>query len=237
MKRIVLTTGILIAVIVQVFSQTKNFIDQPYIETTAKVDTMVVPDRIYINIIIREKDTKGNTSVEELESKMESALKELGIDTQKDLTLNDLLSNFKRYFLKKKDVLKTKSYTLIVKEANTAGKVIIELEKLDISNVSVTKTEYSEIENLKMKLKAKAIIKAKKQADLLTSSLNQKTGSAIHISDFQSNQYVNALYGKVSGVQIRGTSSRNKSYSYNPPDIQFEKIKVECSINVKFKIE
>ncbi|MFT7250898.1 MAG: lysozyme, partial [Flavobacterium sp.] len=45
------------------FAQTKNFIDLPYIETSAKVDTLVVPDKIYLNIMITEKDTKGKISV------------------------------------------------------------------------------------------------------------------------------------------------------------------------------
>ncbi len=38
------------------WTQTKNFIDQPFIETTAQVDTLVTPDRIYLNILILEKD-------------------------------------------------------------------------------------------------------------------------------------------------------------------------------------
>lgn len=36
-------------------SQEKNFIDQPYLETTAIVDSLVVPDRIYLSILITEK--------------------------------------------------------------------------------------------------------------------------------------------------------------------------------------
>jgi len=52
----------------------KNYIDQPFVETSAKVDTLVIPDRIYLTIIISEKDTKGKTSVEELESKMVNKL-------------------------------------------------------------------------------------------------------------------------------------------------------------------
>lgn len=100
-----------------VFSQTKNFIDQPYLETSAKADTLVIPDRIYLDILISEKDTKDKKSIEELEILMEERLKSIGIDTKKQLTLNDLASNFKKYFLKNTDILKTKSYSLIVYDA------------------------------------------------------------------------------------------------------------------------
>ena len=104
MKRIL--TLMLFVLMAHGFAQTKNFIDQPYIETMAKVDTSVTPDKIFMNIIITEQDTKGKISVEELESKMESTLKAIGINTKKNLTLNDLASNFKKYFLRRQDVLK-----------------------------------------------------------------------------------------------------------------------------------
>ena len=89
--------------------QTKNFIDQPYLETTAVVDTLVNPDIIYLDILIREKDERNKVSVEELEERMAQKLEALGIDLQKQLSLQDLSSNFKNYFLKQKDIMKSKA--------------------------------------------------------------------------------------------------------------------------------
>ena len=88
---------ILFSLITNRFAQTKNFIDQPYIESVPKVDTLVTPDKIFINILITELDSKGKISVEELEFHMETRLKALGINTKEKLTLNDLASNFKKY--------------------------------------------------------------------------------------------------------------------------------------------
>ena len=112
-----LFTIISLCIVSFIFSQTKNFIDQPYLETSAKADTLVTPDRIYLDILISEKDTKDKKSIEELEILMEERLKSIGIDIKKQLTLNDLASNFKKYFLKNTDILKTKSYSLIVYDA------------------------------------------------------------------------------------------------------------------------
>ena len=216
-------------------SQNKNFIDQPYIETYAKVDTLVIPDRIYLNISITEKDTKGKISVEELEIKMNEKLKSLGIQTEKQLYLSDLSSNYKKYFFKQQDILKNKNYTLLVYNAKTAGKVIVELEEIEISNVTVEKTEYSKAEEMILVLKSEAILKAKNQAVAMTKPLNQKVGSAIYISDFSS--IVNMLSGRVSGVQIRGARSLEKEAKYEPINIEFEKIKIETELKVNFKIE
>ena len=232
MKKIL--TLILFAMITNGIAQTKNFIDQPYIETMAKVDTLVTPDKISMNILITEQDTKGKISVEELESKMETALKRLGINTKKNLTLNDLASNFKKYFLRSQDVLKSKSYTLILEDAITAGKVIIALENLKISNVSIEKTEYSEIEELKLTLKSRAVLKAKKQAQFMTEPLDQKVGIPIFISDLSDNSVYRSYDARPAQLNMKLEAV---SEQYNPADISFEKIKVASIISIKFKIE
>ncbi|MBP6100095.1 MAG: SIMPL domain-containing protein [Flavobacterium sp.] len=216
------------------FSQTKNFLDLPYIETAAKVDTLVIPDRIYLNISFFEKDSKGKMSVEELENKMNEKLKEIGINTEKQLTLNDLASNYKKYFLKQQDVQKNKNYTLLVYNAQIAGKVILALEEIEISNVFLEKTEYSKAEEMILILKGEAILKAKNQAIAMTKPLNQKLGNAIYISDYSNN--INLLNGKVSGIQIRGNRSLEKE-KYEPINIEFEKIKIESEVKVTFKLE
>ncbi|MFY0605871.1 MAG: SIMPL domain-containing protein [Cyclobacteriaceae bacterium] len=235
MKKIFLLTGLLTFQLVS-FGQSKNFLDQPYIETSAQVDTLVTPDEIYLNISITEKDTKGKVSVEELEAKMESTLQQLGIDTKKDLTLNDLASNFKKYFLKDQDIQKVKVYTLMVRDAVTAGRVIIELENIEISNVLLDRTEYSKIEDLILNLKSKAVAKARKQAEFLVKPLNQRVGMAIHITDDPNNSIVGQLQGRAAGIVIRGYSSL-KSEEFKPADIEFKKIKVETNVSVVFKLE
>lgn len=216
------------------FSQTKNFLDLPYIETAAKVDTLVIPDRIYLNISFFEKDSKGKMSVEELENKMNEKLKEIGINTEKQLTLNDLASNYKKYFLKQQDIQKNKNYTLLVYNAQIAGKVILALEEIEISNVFLEKTEYSKAEEMILILKGEAILKAKNQAIAMTKPLNQKLGNAIYISDYSNN--INLLNGRVSGIQIRGNRSLEKE-KYEPINIEFEKIKIESEVKVTFKLE
>lgn len=233
MKKLFLT--ILVLTFSKTFSQTKNFIDQPYVETSAKVDTLVIPDRIYLNISITEKDTKGKISVEELETKMNEKLKSLGIVTEKQLTLNDLTSNYKKYFLKQQDILKNKNYTLLVNNAKIAGKVIVALEEIEISNVVLEKTEYSKAEEMIMTLKSEAIMKAKNQAIAMTKPLNQKVGTAIFISDFSN--IANMLSGRVSGIQIRGARSLEEKDKYEPVNIEFEKIKIETEVKATFKLE
>lgn len=220
---------------IQSYAQTKNFIDKSYLETTATVDSLVVPDRIYLSILITEKDTKGRTSVEVLEKRMNTKLIALGIDTKKQLTLSDVTSNFKKYFLRGTDVLKNKAYTLLVYDAATAGKVIVGLEAIEISNVHLNKTEYSKIEELKITLKQNAVAKAKKQAEAMLKPLNQNLGKAIFISDLNTN-FTTMLRAKATGINIRGYDALNEA-EYDPIDIEFEKIGIQSTVSVYFEME
>ena len=227
-----LTILIFFSLAMSSFAQTKNFLDVPYLETSARVDTLVTPDKIYLNITIQEKDSKGKKSVEEQENKMAQRLRALGIDLDKQLVIKDLSSNFKKYFLRQKDVLKSKQYSLLVYSGKQAGEVMVALEKLDIANTYLEKTEYSKMDALELELKSKAIVKAKKKAEALTVPLGQKVGAAIHIMDTSTPYY--PRYNQAPRMEMK-TMAMDMAEA-EPLDIDFEKIKVETSVNVKFKI-
>ena len=216
------------------FSQTKNFIDQPYLETSAEADTLVIPDRIYLKITISENDTKNKKSVEELENSMVQKLKNLGIDTNKQLLMNNLASNYKKYVLKTSDVMKTKSYDLLVFDGLTAGKVIQELENEDISNIQLLKTQHSQEEKILADLKKRAIIKAKKNANNIANAIGQKVGNAIFISDskinlnLNSNAFLNTSFGY---------NAPKQKEEFEPADLNFRKIGFSASLSATFKLE
>ena len=212
------------------FSQSKNFIDQPFLETTAKVDSLVEPDRLYLSILIQEKEDRDRTSVEKQEREMATALEALGIDLKKQLKIEDLASNYKKYFLRKKSVLKSKSYELVVFDGLTASKVLVHLETKGISNVQLTKTAYSKTEELKLILRSKAILKAKAQAHSLVKPLGQALDKAIYILDkYYSNNYY-----------PQRTNRMKVSYSADseeqPMDLEFTGIKVESEVMVRFSL-
>ncbi len=220
------------------FSQEKNFIDQPYLEVQGKADTLVTPNRIYIDVLISEKDTKGKKSVEELEVEMLAKLKSLGIDTEKNVTMQDMMSNYKKFFLKQTDIQKAKSYSILVYDAKTTAKVFIGLEEINISNVNIDKLEHSEYKKLQLLMNTKAMENAKSNALSFTKPLGQNIGKAIYVGNV--NNIVNGLAGSAAGIRIRGAASmmkydmQAKDYSAN---IEFEKITISSEIGVRFAFE
>lgn len=232
MKKIFLTLTLCFAIILAGHSQTKNFIDQPFIEVSGIADSLVTPNQIYIKIIISEKDSKDRVSIEASENKIIATFKALGINTETDLTTSDMLSNYRFYFLKQKDILKSKEYILKVTDAATASKVFIQLEDLGISNTLIDRVDHTDLEKIKNACRTKAIENAKAKANALTKPIGQSVGNAIHISDNETG-LDNQISGRATGVVVTGYSSHDKA-KYEPPKIEFEKIKVRISVSAKF---
>lgn len=211
-------------------AQQKNFIDQPYIEVKGSADTLVTPDRIYLDIFISEEETKGNASVEELEQMMISELNQIGIDLEKQLFVADASSNFKSYFFSGQKVVKSKNYQLLVYEASTLGKVLKKLQKIGIANVTLDRTEHSKLEDFKTLMKAKAVIKAKETAEAMTKTLGQDMGKAIYVSEV--NSYAYSLQNRTERPQMQSSAKINDDESSH--NLSFNQFEIKSEVLVRF---
>lgn len=211
------------------FAQTgeKNFIDKNYIEVTGKAEIEFTPDKIYIQVLLNEKDSKNKNSISEQEKQMLQKLQSLGIDTKKDVTIKDLSSNLKSGFLSK-DVLLSKQYQIIVHDGKTAGQVFLGLEEIGLSNASIEKLESSKIEEYRQEVKIKAIKAAREKAQILCDAVGQKAGKALFIQE--QNYY--------TPRSITNTVMFNKQDAVTPnaADLNFENLKVEATILCRFEI-
>ena len=220
------------------FSAQKNFLDQPYIDVSTDADTLVVPDRIYVSITLNEADSKNKKSVEEQEKQLETILKKLKINTDKDLSVLGYSSDFKKYFLKGQNILKTKKYSLLVRDAYTLGNVIISLEEAGISNTEVEKVEYSKSKELLLELKSEAVKRSRITADKLVKSLNQKAGKALYISD--TNYGGIGDYGVYAQMDL---SPEPRTYKKEGASEEFlrkldiKKIKFSTTVYVKYQLD
>ena len=219
------------------FSAQKNFLDQPYIEVAATVDTLVVPDRIYVSITLNEADSKNKKSVEEQEKQLETILKKLKINTDKDLSVLGYSSDFKKYFLKGQNILKTKKYSLLVRDAYTLGNVIISLEEAGISNTEVEKVEYSKSKELLLELKSEAVKRSRITADKLVKPLNQKAGKALYIYANESQD----MYGEEPLVYYRGRDpievSKISASEEFLRKLDFQKMRFSATVNIKYQLD
>lgn len=204
----------------------------PYIETSAEADSLVVPDEIYLSIHLREIDERNKLSVEDLEKRLLQTLQELNIDIEKQLKLADLSSNIKSYFLRRKDIKKSKRYELKVYDATTAGRVLAALEEKHISNVRLTRTDYSKLEELKLHLLGEAVTKAKARANAMAKPLGQRVGEALSIWD-DSQGFAGYRQMAMDNVMVAYAMDMEEVAQ---PEIQFKPQKIQVRVQVRFRL-
>lgn len=220
------------------FSQNgeKNFIDQPYIEVTGKIETEITPDEIYLNITLNENDKKGKISIEKQENQMINTLKSLQIDLDKNFSILDFNGYYKRKFLADNEVSKTKSYELIINDGETLGKVYEALDRIDISNISIVKTSHTDIEKIRRETKLKALKAAKEKAKDYASAIGQTIGKALLITEHQNMN--SAFYGSnanaLNEIVTVGYGSRSKGEKIQ--NLNIKNIVVSASVSSKFAL-
>ena len=233
MKKLLLTMAVLFAAVSFSSAQSKDFIDQNYIEITGRADMEVSPDEIYINITINEKDNKGKISVEQQEKDMFRRLKALGIDLEKNLTVQDMSSDLKTYLLKKNAVMTTKSFQLKINSTEMLAKVFQTLGEAGIADVNISKTAISNIQELRKEIRVQAAKAAQDNAASLAEAVGRKLGKALYIQDFGYTPryfYSNVAMAK-SAVMADGVAQEAA------PSLEFEKVRIEMSVMIRFALE
>ena len=126
-----------------------------------------------------------------------------------------------------------KVFELLVYDAQTAGRVLYELERTGISNVRLERTEYAEMDALRDTLKAQAVRRAQRQGRIMVEAIGQNLGKALYISD-SGFTVINNMKGRTAEVMM-SADEQESVYVALPAD--FDKIRVEAGVQVKFALE
>lgn len=212
----------------------KNFIDHNYIEVTGNAELEVAPDMIYLNITLRDRDSKVKISLAERESQMIAKLKDLGIDVSKDLMVSDLSSSYRDYLLFRSDVMLAKQYQLLVHDAKTAFQVLLELERLEIANVSIAKLDHSEMTRYKKEVKISAIRAAREKADDLAKAIGQDIGRALYVQEIEFLPSRSVYPQQRNSLSSVGAVHRGAPEA---PELGFEKLILNYSILCRFELK
>ncbi len=232
MKKILLLL-LLSIFIYPVFSQEKNFIDQPYIEVKGSAKMEVAPDIIELKVIISENDNKKKLTLEELEKQMVEALEKIGIDTEKELFVSDYISNFSKAIFKN-DIYTSKEFRITAHDGLTVARIFLELEKVGISNITIEKTDHSKIREFRQQVKVEAVKAAKVKAGAMAGAIEQKAGKAIYIQEEDKSLVLGR--NEVNYV-MRNQAYFSDSIELKDGAVDFEKIIIEYEVLVRFILE
>lgn len=201
-----------------------------YIQVNGLSEIEVVPNQIYLSIVLDESDTKGRQAIESQRREMVTLLKKIGIDTDKSLSIEDMSSNY----FKRGNSLSKASYQLLLSSSEQVVKVYNSLATIGISDINIVRVSHSDIEQFKSQCRKEAMINAKKVATELAEAIGQSVGSCIYIYD--ANRDVTHTYHNDRIVMRAMAKATYETTTIEEEPIEFKKIKLSYSVNAKFRI-
>src|SRR6201996_2482577 len=160
------------------------------IEVTGIAEKEVTPDIINVSISLQEYlDGRKKITIDQLESQLETAVKEAGIPKE-DFTISNV-SGWNNTWQKKKnpDFLASKQYSIKFQDLNKFNQILSKVDPKGIQSTNIDSYDYSKITELKRDLKIQALQPPKEKAGYLLTSINEKVGRPISITDGDNSIY------------------------------------------------
>ena len=211
--------------------------EKPNIEVTGNAEMEIVPDEIFVSIVLREKNKNNDKwKIEAEEDKLMQKLKENAFDI-KNLSLTGADGDLQYHVFRKTRVLTEKRLMMKVKDAGEVNKLFQILDDLEIEDAGISKTSHSQIEKFRKEIKIEALKAAKDKADYLLTAIGEQTGKPLFIREQAYNTYPN-LYANTALQEVEVTSYgvRNNAKGFEN-EIAFTKIKIRYEIFAKFGIK
>lgn len=234
-KLIFMAAALIAATTLTVSAQSANETEYANtIEVTGRAEKEVVPNEIYLSIVIDEAALKQKQSVEQLESEMIKKLKALGINTDEDLKIGNMSSGYMDYFFKKNTARTSATYQLKVGGVQLLGRVFQSLEALGISNINIIKLSHTDLKQFQNELRVEALKNAQQVAQELAKAVGQKAGRAVQITDYNNDIYLPGPMVRNEGMFMAKASGADTSYD---TPLEFKDIKLTYSVQAKFALQ
>ena len=198
----------------------------PTISVNGSAQIKALPDEIYLTIKLDESDTKGKITLDEQRRNMFAALKKAGVDAEKQLAVVDMNSSYYR-----RGSLAATQYELKVGSAAEVNKIFEALDKAGISNVNVTRTACSNIEQLRSEARKAAMVDAQQRARELAEAVGQSVGACYEINDYTTTAQPVVLRSK---AMMTNAVMLDSATAEPEPNVEFEQIVISYNISAKF---
>ena len=212
--------------------------EKPNIEVTGSAEMEVVPDEIFVSIVLREKNKGNSRDIEAQEDNLLGKLRQNGFDIN-NLTLSGADGDMQYRIFRKNKVLTEKRLQMKLQNAGEVNKLFQLLDELEIEDAGILRTSHSQLEKFRKEVKIQAMKSAKEKADYLLSAIGEQTGKPLVIREQVFTTYPSNIYGAnaaLGEVVVTGYGVRGKPKGFED-ELSFTKIKIRFEIYAKFAIK
>lgn len=221
---------ILIALTTAGFSAFAQNVDlRRRIEVTGTAEKEVTPDIINVSISLQEYlDGRKKITIDQLEGQLEKAVNDAGIP-KSDFTISNV-SAWNNAYQKKKnpDFLAAKQYSIRFHDLNKYNQILAAIDPKGIQSTGIESYDYSKMTDLKRDLKIQALLAAKEKATYLLTSINEKLGRPISITENDNSNY--------PAPRMYAAKALMSTQAPSDSDIDIKTIKLNFQVQAVFEI-
>lgn len=206
------------------------------IDVTGSAELEIVPDEIYVQVVLNEYEKKGNGKIalETIKSAFLSACKEAGIpDTAISVASYE---GYDRWYWRKRkknpDLNATITYEIKFSNTPQIDALVDRLDDEATGSFSIVRTSHSRIIDLRRQLKTLAVKAAKEKGIYLSEAIGEKLGEAIKIEE-----PAEVLQPDSRGFLSNSIATENKFKDAIPTQTAYKKIKLRYEVNVLFALK
>jgi uncharacterized protein len=227
---------------VQVFGQTAPNPFPKTITVSGSAEMEVIPDQIFVNILLREYQKKGESKkdLETIKTEFLTACTNAGIaDSLISIVSYTGYNNYYWLHRKKKtpDMNASITYQIRFSQSKQMDELVDKLDDEATQSFDIVGTNHSKMTEFRKQLKIGAVKAAKDKAIYLTEAIGEKLGPAITVNEpndqIRQNNMANAT---LTNVQMRYEYKDVSGGSGKTFEIDFKKIKLRFEVEVIFAL-
>jgi uncharacterized protein len=214
------------------------------ISVSGSAEMEIIPDEIYVNVVLREYQKRGDDKkeLETLKNDFLTACKSAGIADSAISIVS--YTGYNNYFLlrrKKKtpDLFASITYQVKFSASKQMDDLVDKLDDEATQSFNIVNTSHSKMTEFRRQLKIQAVKAAKDKAIYLTEAINEKLSSAITVKEPEEPVYNSIGYNQpLSQRRISNSFSiRSEGSESGGTDIDFKKIKLRYVVDVIFALQ
>lgn len=211
------------------------------ISVSGSAEMEIVPDEIYVNIVLREYQKRGENK-KELEALKNDFLTACKTASIADSAISIVsYTGYNDYFwLRKKkknpDLMASITYQVKFSASKQMDELVDKLDDEATQSFSIVSTSHSKMTEFRKQLKTQAVIAAKNKATYLTDAINEKLGAAITIKEPAEPSFTRM--SNVSNMRSQAIVSYERNDgNASVIDVDFKKIKLRFEVDVVFALQ
>ncbi len=220
--------------------QAQNFTNINAIDVSGNSKMEIIPDRVFVSVTLDERtDVKHAYTYKQQEDSLLSLMKTMQIPKNK-IQMKDAGNDYLQVRKLGKSVIAHKTYLIELQNVKQLNMLFSKLDKWMVFKAWIEKVDHSKIDSLKRQGQIMAVKNAQEKALYLLAPLGKSVGNVLYVSDVQ-DLSISRTFNYVAGVNVRSKWSgaeADMDHEETPAnDVDFESMKLEYLVTVKFEIK